>query len=76
MLCECVNSLLRPIFDRRKNSDQGCLELIRYLHNAHLFTRGKRARHSPAELAGIQLPDDPFSLSGLMPKSQSKSADF
>ena len=76
MLCECVNSLLRPVFDRRKSSDQGCLELFRFLHNAHLFTRGKRAGHSPAELVGIQLPDDPFSLLGLMPKCQSNFSGF
>ena len=76
MLCECVNSLLRPVFDRRKHSDQGCLELFRFLHNTHLFTRGKRAGHSPADLAGIQLPADPFSLLGLMPKCQSNSTDF
>jgi len=76
MLCECVNSLLRPIFDRRKSSDQGCLELFRFLHNTHPFARGKRAGHSPAELAGIQLPDDPFTLLGLTPKCQSNSSEF
>lgn len=76
MLCECVNSLLRPVFDRRKSSDQGCLELFRFLHNAHLFARGKRAGHSPAELVGIQLPDDPFSLLGLTPKCQSNFSGF
>lgn len=76
MLCECVNSLLRPVFDRRKSSDQGCLELFRFLHNAHHFARGKRAGHSPAELAGIQLPDDPFTLLGLAPKCQSNYSEF
>jgi hypothetical protein len=76
MLCECVNSLLRPVFDRRKSSDQGCLELFRFLHNAHPFARGKRIGHSPAELAGIQLPDDPFSLLGLAPKCQSNFTGF
>jgi len=74
MLCECVNSLLRPVFDRRKSSDQGCIELFRFLHNAHPFARGKRAGHSPAELAGIQLPDDPFTLLGLASKCQSNLA--
>jgi len=76
MLCECVNSLLRPVLDRRKNSDQGCLELFRFLHNAHPFARGKRAGYSPAKLAGIQLPDDPFTLLGLAPKCQSNSLGF
>lgn len=76
MLCECVNSLLRPVFDRRKSSDQGCLELFRFLHNAHPFARGKRAGHSPAELAGIRLPVDPFSLLGLASKCQSNFPGF
>ncbi len=76
MLCECVNSLLRPVFDRRKNSDQGCLELFRFLHNAFPFARGKRAGHSPAQLAGIQLPSDPLTLLGLTPKCQSNFPRF
>jgi hypothetical protein len=50
MLAECVNSLLRPVLDRRKHTDQGCLELFRFLHNVHPFERGKRAGHSPAQL--------------------------
>lgn len=71
MLAECVNSLLRPILDRRKHTDQGCLELFRFLHNVRPFLRGKRADHSPAQLAGIDLPDDPLSLLGLTPKVSS-----
>jgi hypothetical protein len=67
MLCECVNSLLRPVLNARKSSDQGCLELFRFLHNTHRFARGKRAGHSPAELVGILLPADPLSLLGLAP---------
>ena len=73
MLCECVNSLLRPVLAGRKSSDQGCLELFRFLHNVHRFPRGKRAGHSPAELAGISLPSDPLTLLGLTPKCQSNS---
>jgi hypothetical protein len=73
MLCECVNSLLRPVLAHRKSSDQGCLELFRFLHNAHPFARGKRAGHSPAELAGILVPEDPLTLLGLAPKCQSNS---
>ncbi len=68
MLAECVNSLLRPVLDRRQQTDQGCLELFRFLHNIRPFARGKRADHSPAELVGITLPDDPLSLLGLSPK--------
>ena len=73
MLAECINSLLRPVLAGRKSSDQGCLELFRFLHNSHRFARGKRAGHSPAELAGILLPDDPLTLLGLLPKCQSNS---
>lgn len=71
MLAECVNSLLRPILARRKHTDQGCLELFRFLHNVRPFRRGKRAGHSPAQLAGIELPEDPLSLLGLAPKVSS-----
>jgi len=68
MLAECVNSLLRPVLDKRKHSDQGCLELFRLLHNVRPFSRGKRANHSPADLAGLCIPDDPLVLLGFDPK--------
>jgi hypothetical protein len=68
MLAECVNSLLRPILDGRGHTDQGYLELFRFLHNVHLFRRGKRANHRPAELVGLDIPDDPLILLGLLPK--------
>jgi hypothetical protein len=68
MLAECVNSLLRPILDGRKHTDQGCLELFRFLHNVHPFERGKRAGHSPAQLVGLDVPDDVLTLLGLAPK--------
>jgi len=73
MLSECVNSLLRPVLDGRKHTDQGCLELFRFLHNARPFERGKRAGLTdwnsprPAELAGLNMPDDPLILLGLEP---------
>lgn len=65
MLAECVNSLLRPMLNGRKHTDQGCLELFRFLHNARPFKRGKRKGHSPAQLAGLHVPDDPLTLLGL-----------
>jgi hypothetical protein len=68
MLAECVNSLLRPILDRRKHTDQGCLDLFRFFHNVRPFQRGKRAGHSPAQLVGLDVPDDPLILLGLDPK--------
>jgi hypothetical protein len=71
MLAECVNSLLRPVLDRRKHTDQGCLEMFRFLHNARPFLRGKRAGNSPAQIAGLDAPNDPFVLLGLLPKVSS-----
>lgn len=68
MLAECVNSLLRPILAGRKHTDQGCLELFRFFHNVRPFQRGKRAGFSPAQLVGLDLPDDPLLLLGLKPK--------
>lgn len=68
MLAECLNSWLRPRLDGRKQSDQGILELLRFLHNVHPFARGKRAHQSPAQAAGLDLPDDPLTLLGLEPK--------
>jgi hypothetical protein len=64
---ECVNSLLRPHMNARKYTDQNALELLRFLHNVHIFQRGKRADSSPAQLVGIELPEDPFTLLGLPP---------
>jgi len=68
MLAECVNSLLRPVLDGRKHTDQGCLELFRFSHNVRPFARGKRANYSPAQLVGLDVPDDPLILLGLKPK--------
>jgi hypothetical protein len=75
MLAECINSLLRPVLDARKQTDQGCLELFRFLHNVHLFERGKRAGHSPAQLVGLNVPDDALTLLGLAPKASSAHDD-
>jgi hypothetical protein len=69
MLAECVNSLLRPLLDARKHTDQGCLELFRFLRNVHIFARGKRAHYSPAQLVGLDVPDDPLTLLGLAAKT-------
>lgn len=68
MLAECINGLLRPILDKRKHTDQGCLELFRFLHNVRPFRRGKRAGYRPAQLVGLDVPDDPLILLGLAPK--------
>lgn len=63
-----MNSLLRPRLNGRKHTDQGCLELFRFLHNVRPFQRGKRAGHSPAQLVGLEVPDDPLTLLNLASK--------
>jgi len=68
MLAECVNSLLRPVLDGRKHTDQGRLDLFRFLHNVRPFKLGKRAPHSLAHLVGLLVPNDPLTLLGLEPK--------
>ncbi len=68
---ECVNSLLRPHFETHRYTDQKMLELLRFLHNVHRFPRGKRAGLAPAELVGIELPADPWTLLGLPPSPAS-----
>ncbi|MBI4790045.1 MAG: hypothetical protein HY782_23670 [Chloroflexi bacterium] len=68
MAAECVNRLLRPRLNARKHADQGGLDLFQFLHNTHRFPRGKRANHSPAELVGIVVPADHFTLLGPAPK--------
>lgn len=68
MLAECVNSLLRPGLDSRQHTDQGCLDLFHFSHNEYPFKRGKRKGYSPAQLAGLDAVDDPFTLLGLAPK--------
>jgi hypothetical protein len=62
---ECTGSRLRPHLNAHKYTDQPMLELLRFLLNTRPFERGKRAGYSPAELTGIQLPDDRFALLGL-----------
>ena len=68
MLAEAVNSLLRPVLAGRKQTDQGCLELFCFLHNVRPFQRGKRVGSSPAQLVGLDVPEDPLTLLGLDPK--------
>ncbi len=56
-LVECVNSLLRPYAELRKSLGQAFLDLFALYRNSHVFQRGKRAGHSPFQLAGIQTPE-------------------
>jgi hypothetical protein len=71
MLAEYVNSWLRPLLNRRKHTDQGCLELFRFLHNVQPFERGKRVGHSSAELVRLSLPDELSHLAGICTENSS-----
>jgi hypothetical protein len=66
---ECLNSLLRPYLNGRKQVAQGFLELFRFFHNTHRFVRGQRADSSPLELAGGPRIEDPLAFLGLGAKS-------
>ncbi len=66
---ECLNSLLRPYLNGRKQVSQGFLELFRFFHNTHRFVRGLRAGSSPLELAGGPRIEDALAFLGLGAKS-------
>lgn len=56
--CENVNSILRAYIQGRRafknrRTAQNWLNLFVLWYNMHTFQRGKRARHSPFELAGV-----------------------
>ena len=55
-LVECANSWLRPYADLLKSLGPRFLPLFQLFRNAQVFARGKRAGHSPLELAGAELP--------------------
>lgn len=56
-LAECVNSWLRPYADLMKGLKEQLLPLFILYRNSRVFERGKRAGHSPFELAGIETPE-------------------
>lgn len=66
---ECLNSLLRPYLNGRKQVSQGFLDLFRFFHNTHRFLRGKRAGSSPLDLVGGPRIEDPLTFLGLGAKS-------
>jgi len=54
---ECVNSRVRLAQVARKRLSENYIYLMAVYHNVHTFGRGSvREGHSPAELAGIELP--------------------
>lgn len=50
-IVECINSILRPIFNNCKGQvSQQTLNLVMYCHNHRIYKRGKRKGKSPIEL--------------------------
>jgi len=56
-LAECVNSWLRPYAHLMKGLGSRLLPLFLLYRNSHVFARGKRAGHSPFQLAGVDTPE-------------------
>jgi len=56
-LAESLHSWLRPHLQVHRGMPQWLLPLLQLFWNHHQFERGKRAGHSPLELAGV--PDAP-----------------
>ena len=54
---EALNSVLAAHRATRRGLPATCLALFRVYRNHHVFARGKRAGHSPLELAGLPSPD-------------------
>jgi hypothetical protein len=53
---ECMNSVLRMHQSRHRTVSQGLLDLKRLYWNCREFREGKRRRHRPYELLGLELP--------------------
>ena len=50
-MVECINSILRPIFNESKGQvSQQTLNLVMYWHNHRVYKKGKRKGKSPIEL--------------------------
>jgi len=50
-MVECINSILRPIFNESKGQvSQQSLNLVMYWHNHRVYKKGKRKGKSPMEL--------------------------
>jgi len=65
---ECVNSVVRMHQARHRNLTQGMLDLKRLYFNCRAFLEGKRKKHCPYELLGLNLPSyDPWVLLQMHP---------
>jgi hypothetical protein len=61
-LAESLHSWLRPYLAIHRGMPAWLLPLLQLFWNHHVFSRGKRAGHSPLQLAGVQ---DPHSLASI-----------
>ena len=57
---ECMNSVLRMHQSRHRTVNQGMLDLKRLYWNCREFRQGRRRKHSPYELLGLELPSYRF----------------
>jgi hypothetical protein len=57
---ECMNSVLRMHQSRHRTVSQGLLDLKRLYWNCREFREGKRRKHCPYELLGLELPSYRF----------------
>jgi hypothetical protein len=57
---ECMNSVLRMHQSRHRRVSQGLLDLKRLYWNCREFREGKRRKHRPYELLGLELPSYRF----------------
>jgi hypothetical protein len=59
---ECVNSVIRLRQGAKRHPHPDFVYLIAWLHNTRRFTEGRRKGLTPAELLGVQLPADGWSM--------------
>jgi hypothetical protein len=59
---ECVNSIIRLRQGAKRHPHSGFVYLIAWLHNTRRFTEGRRTGLSPAQLLGVELPSDGWSM--------------
>jgi len=69
---ECVNSIFRLGQGAKRHPNSDFMYLLAWIHNTRQFKEGRRKGLSPAELMGIQLPKDGWSM--LLERMRSRAA--
>lgn len=59
---ECVNSVIRLREGSKRHPHPDFVYLLAWLHNTRRFTEGRRKGLTPAELLGVQLPTDGWTM--------------